>query len=391
MGPSPPATPETDFRLGHRPVLDGVRAVAILAVLAAHFGSGPKLEWPSGGFLGVDIFFVLSGFLITSILLEERRRTGSFSLRAFYVRRALRLFPALVLVVLAFLVYTLTVAPASVVHDNLIAAAATLTYWTNWLYAEGMFGVGQTGLLHAWTLSIEEQFYILWPLVLAAALLLGRTRAALAVAVGGIVAVVAWRLVLLAESDAVWRMYFGFDARADSLLVGCALALLLTHGKWLTGVRSLFFRLALVPAILLIGFCLVFAKEAWTILYAGGFTLFALATAVVLYNLVVSRPPILARLLEWSPMVYVGRISYGLYLWHFPIYLWTRDALEKGWLVTLVGLPLTFLLAAASFRYVEQPFLRYKKRFERRSRAAPEASGDAVPRAPAQRPALRAT
>ena len=372
-----PAGEKAGFRLGRRPVLDGVRAVAILAVLGVHFGRGPSFDWPRGGFLGVDIFFVLSGFLITTVLLEEHARRGSFSFRAFYARRALRLLPALALVVAVFLVYTATFAPASLVDDNLIAALATITYWTNWLYAEQWFDVAQTGLTHAWTLSIEEQFYILWPLALATALAFGRRRAALVTVAFGIAAVLVWRLVQIwGTGDGYGRMYFSFDSRADSLLVGCGLAVLLTSPSWHRGARRTVLRFALLPAVVLIVACLVFAEEEWLALYAGGFTLFAVAAAVVLYNLVTWRPPVLSPFLEWRPIVYVGRISYGLYLWHFPIYLALRDELARGWLTAAVGLSLTFLFAAASFKFVEQPFLRYKTRFERRGRSVPEAAAN---------------
>jgi DNA-binding CsgD family transcriptional regulator len=179
--------------------------------------------------------------------------------------------------------------------------------------------------------------------------------------------------------DGYGRMYFSFDSRADSLLVGCGLAVLLTSPSWHRGARSTALRFALLPAVFLIVACLVFAEEEWLALYAGGFTLFAVAAAVVLYNLVTWRPPVLSPFLEWRPIVYVGRISYGLYLWHFPIYLALRDELARGWLTAAVGLPLTFLFAAASFKFVEQPFLRYKTRFERRGRSVPEAAAQPAP------------
>jgi peptidoglycan/LPS O-acetylase OafA/YrhL len=367
-----PSPQQGAFRLGYRPVLDGVRAVAILSVLAIHF-RGDNTSFPTrGGFLGVDIFFVLSGFLITSILLDEYARRGSISFRAFYVRRALRLFPALFLVVALFVLYAVTIGPDSNAQDNLIAAGATLTYWTNWLYGEQLFSISETGLTHAWSLSIEEQFYLLWPVILVGALALWRRRGALAVALGIVTAVPLLRLVEWdGETSTMVRMYQALDTRADSLLIGCTLAILLTNNAWLRGTRSLVLRFALVPAVLVVVLSLMLAYEFRPWVFLGGYTLFALATAVVLYNLVTWRPPVLAPLLELRPMVYIGRISYGLYLWHFPIYIILRSEVESGLIVALVGLLLTFAVAALSYRYVEQPFLRLKKRFDAPTRPSP--------------------
>src|SRR5712664_1012289 len=210
----------TTYGLGYRPALDGVRAVAILAVLARHSRLLPA------GYLGVDIFFALSGFLITSLLSEEYARTGTITLRLFYARRALRLLPALVVLVVVCsgtLVATRPEYRPLVLHE----AALVLFYVANcawvidlpmWIYS------------HTWSLGIEEQFYVLWPLALLGLLRAVRDPRASAVLVLVVAAAgVAWRLVLV-HANAPPERYQGFDAGGSGLLIGCAASLLLGAG-----------------------------------------------------------------------------------------------------------------------------------------------------------------
>lgn len=370
------------FKLGRRPVLDGVRAVAILGVLVSHFNLTSHLQpLTRGGVLGVDVFFVLSGFLITSLLIEERAANGRLALGAFYARRALRLFPALfVMVAVTTLAAhlregipgTRAVLPF---HDFLKEVVPVLTYWDNWFRA---FSLGPaTALSHAWSLSIEEQFYLVWPLLLLLALRARGYRAALAVALSGAVVSSVLRAAEYHGVSSYDRVYFSTGTRASDLLFGCALGIALAIGLSRPVDRAL--RLLLVPAL---ATCAVFLTYAGTIystsLYEYGLTLFGLATSVVLCGLVLRRIPVLSPLLECAPMVYVGQISYALYLWLRPVE-WFVGTHFGPHATMLVGLPLTFALAAASRVFVEKPFLRLKRRYA-------GAGSGRVPEAPATVP-----
>jgi peptidoglycan/LPS O-acetylase OafA/YrhL len=373
---------ERPYRLGYRPVLDGVRAVAILSVLAFHFRANDTAVPTRGGFLGVDIFFVLSGFLITSLLLEELAERGTIRFRSFYARRALRLLPALFATVAAVVVYSLTLGPAGRVGAILRDAGAALTYWENWHEAFSKNSVG-TMLGHTWSLSIEEQFYILWPALLLGLVLLGRKRLALGAVWAGVVAIALERALRWHGGASVQRLFMEFDTRADSLLLGCALAFLVAGGYLSRGRGARLLRLAFVPGVLVVFAFLVFAYNRSAFMYLGGFTLFALAVAVVLGNLATRDVPLATRLLETRPMVWTGRVSYGIYLWHFPILWMLRDHLHKMHLVDPIAAPLVFVVAALSFRYVESPFLRLKSRL----RKAPAAGAPAPEPRPAELPA----
>src|SRR5215207_9179567 len=206
-------------RLGYRPELDGIRGVAILLVILVHLR-----DWPRGGFLGVDVFFTLSGFLITTLLLEEWQARGTISLRHFYARRALRLFPAVVVLLVAYCAFALA-AGGPYLATRLAGVAYGATYTANWPQALGLgFPEQEIGFL--WTLAIEEQYYLLWP----GLLLLGLQGARLAprrllVAIACLVlAVWVWRALLVAGGDGRGRVYFGTDTRLDQILLAAALA-----------------------------------------------------------------------------------------------------------------------------------------------------------------------
>jgi len=322
-------------------------------------------SWTKGGFLGVDIFFVLSGFLITRLLLEERQMTGHVGLLRFYLRRVLRLFPALVAVSIAVAVY----AHIWLDHEQAVRTwndvIATATYHMNWVEAltpRPLFGL----LDHAWSLSIEEQFYVLWPLLLIAAHKLGGVRAVLGAALVGALASEALRVGLL-DPHVTFdpRVYYGLDTHADGLLIGCALAAATL--LWSDLVPTLHGRATrwAGPAALVViaGFvATVGLGSRW--LYEWGYLVFVLVTAVLVADLYAGG--LTSRLLHHEPLVFVGRISYGLYLWHWPVYL----VLNGGRIhwpfipLTLLRLAVSGLCALASFVLVERPFLRVKDRLE---------------------------
>lgn len=313
-------------RLGYVPALDGLRGVAILLVIGIHF----RVPGFEGGHLGVLVFFVLSGYLITSLLTAERERSGRLDLPRFYARRALRLLPAIALLLACLLALRLA---------TIQQASAVALYVANWQH---VLGSPLGYLTHAWSLAVEEQFYLVWPLVLALALRylrprqLARFMLAIALGIG-----IARALFYLAGTP-FDRLYFGSDFRSDGLLFGSALALWRPHlPKWLGA-----------AAILPLALGVAHLTPEHPALYLGGFTAVGLAAAA----LVGHPPPILA----WPPLVALGRVSYGLYLWHYPVSLLVSVA---PWPIALaLGLPVSLLLTLASWRYVESPCLRLKGR-----------------------------
>jgi peptidoglycan/LPS O-acetylase OafA/YrhL len=345
-------------RLGYVPALDGLRGIAILLVLGYHVG------WIPGGFLGVDVFFVLSGFLITTLLLEEWARDGGISFRAFYVRRVRRLLPALLVLLAVLGMLAAFEAAAGRVTDGKVIAssiAVCLLYVANIWRASGHFITGP--LTQMWTLAQEEQFYILWPPLLLLALRyrirLGALAAVLAATTLG---VIAWRIHLGPGP----RSFFGPDTHADPLLVGCLLAVLrrrqlLARLRAATVVAAV---AALVPAI-------IFVSGSGSLSWAAyALPVAELSTAVVIVA-ALQEGCLVERLLRFAPLVRLGVISYGLYLWqglvvvslvgasgHYPLVL-----------VRSVAVVASIGIAMLSYRCVEQPF-----RKKRRASSAPAAA-----------------
>ena len=357
--PSDAGLPTT---FGHKPALDGLRAVAVGGVMAFHFGANGF----NGGFLGVDTFFVLSGYLITSLLLTEWGRTRTLDLIAFWARRAKRLLPALFLVLIAIGIWSNL--EASPVRLGSIRADMlwTLFYGANWHFirsGQSYFDLFSEAspLRHAWSLAIEEQFYLFWPLITFAAMRLGRGRPRVlaAVCVVGIAASCAV-MVLAYDSSDPSRAYYGTDARASQLLVGALLAILLTRWSPSTstqrrGVQAL----GLVgAAFTLWAFTSTTDTDTW--LYHGGFLLFAVATAFMIVAIVQPTTSPVGRVLSLRPVRWVGMISYGLYLWHWPIQVAVSEPRTglSGWGLALVRLALTFGIATASYYVVERPIRR---------------------------------
>ena len=294
---------------GYRAELDGIRGIAILLVLAGHYRLAP----PFAGIAGVTVFFVLSGYLITSLVLAEQRRTGKVDLRAFYARRLRRLVPALLA---AIAVTGVVVALAGQFQYYPYQAAIAATYLANFAPGGGA-SLGPLG--HTWTLAIEEQFYIVWPGLF---LLLRTDRSRLVVLGLGIAWAAVGRLVL---GDQLGRT----DFRMDGLLLGCAIA-----------IRPI----ALPRWAGLVGGAIIAATVVATNDLVVGMPLVAAGTAL----LVLSRVP-----LTWAPLVRIGAISYGIYLYH-AIFLWL------GWWrsppLIVAGLILTIGLALASERWLERRF-----------------------------------
>jgi peptidoglycan/LPS O-acetylase OafA/YrhL len=357
--------------LTYRPALDGLRAVAVLAVLVQHAGlrvPGVAGQAVPGGFLGVDVFFVISGFLITSLLLAEHGSRGRVDLRRFWLRRARRLLPAVALVVAATAVL---IAVADLPLDVASArgdALAALAYVANWRFIVtdqsyfDAFGL-PSPFRHLWSLSLEEQWYLLFPPLLVA---LGALRRRPGVLVAGLVAAAlasaAWMAALYSPGDDPSRVYYGTDTRAHTLLIGAALAVAATGFPGL--VVRLRRWLPWVAGAGLAGLAVAFRSidGSEPSLYRGGFLAVALASAAVIAGVAL---PGAAGPAHWGlsrrGAVAVGRISYGLYLWHWPLFVWlTPDRLGiDGPGLFVVRFGLTFLLAGLSYRYVELPIRRH--------------------------------
>jgi peptidoglycan/LPS O-acetylase OafA/YrhL len=348
------------FRLGYRPALDGLRGVAILAVLAVHTSHIFGWSLLKGANAGVDIFFVLSGFLITTLLIEEWEQTGAVSLKSFYWRRALRLIPALlVLLTVLYFLSDLFLSPVEA-NDTRRGIPVAFVYASD--LALAFFQLHLGALQHTWSLAIEEHFYLIWPVVLLAALKLGIGKKRLVLITLLVVIASGLQRASLHQFGAPpVRTYYGIDTRADALLIGCVTGLCVSWG--LIHARAL--RPLLVPALMFIGFCMVATGFGSSFMTLGGFTLLAIATAVVIVNVVLAPPGYLTSFLEFGPLVWIGRISYGLYLWHYPIFKAT-SFLKMRWPVQLaVALALTVMVTSLSYYLIERPALSLKRRHKK--------------------------
>ena len=357
----------TNLAARHVPELDGIRGIAIIAVLIHHQLTTLSLN---GGFLGVDLFFVLSGFLITGLLLSEFEQTGSISIKKFYMRRVLRLGPALGIYLISCLVvayYTQLID----VQRQLKLIVIALVYSTNWRMAFGWDPVLDTTAI-IWSLSIEEQFYLAWPLLLFACLALKVKRKFIVLGLlMVIVAIAVHRNVLLSAGADFKRLYYGTDTRADALLVGCWTALAPFHRFK----KHLIFKAAGFIAALLLLFLVakVSFTDVW--LYRGGFTLIAVLCGCLIVVAANSPPRVLSAVLQWFPLRWFGRISYGLYLWHWLV-IQTTSLYFFGFWEPWAKLALAVGIAAASFYLVERRVNRLKTRFTSR---APQSQSSELP------------
>ncbi len=355
------------------PALDGVRAVAVGLVLAEHGG----IPGVSGGFLGVDVFFVLSGFLITSLLLDELRGSGRIALAGFWIRRARRLLPALIVMVLAVVAARTLFPPeaTATLRDDAVAAFFWVANWAFVAQKTDYFSQGSppSPLQHTWSLGVEEQYYLFWPLlVIAVAALVGaRARwAVFALAAAGVVGSAA-AAILMASDETVNRVYFGTDTRVQALLVGAAAAALLVRDwsvltaggtlirtrwrRWGAGALSV---LGLAMLAALAHYATGSARE----FRAGLLIVVALAAVLVVAPVALDQGSPVSRALAWRPLVWLGAISYGVYLWHWPIFLALNGERTgwSGWPLFALRCAATVAVAAASWWLLEQPIRRWR-------------------------------
>jgi peptidoglycan/LPS O-acetylase OafA/YrhL len=336
-----------DAHKPHWPSLDGLRALSVVAVILYH----AELPLAASGYAGVDVFFVLSGFLITRLLLDEQARRGRIDLRAFYVRRALRLLPALV-AVCAFVLLIAVVAQRQV---GVVAkgVVASLLYVANvWIYS----GHDTVFLQHAWTLALEEQFYLLWP-PLVVLMLGGSRRRAAGIAIGVLAALTL--LIIAPLGDVAAGVQHNY-LRATGLVIGCLLG-------WVTAHRTVRVPTALAAACLA-GIALLLLGP-WPVpeeILTSGYSVVVLLSVPVLLALTDQHENF--KVMDAAPVVWVGRRSYGLYLWHFPILslvVHQAPASVPVAVRTVVALSAAVVVAALSYRVIEQPFLARKRRFQR--------------------------
>jgi len=360
----------------HLPALDGLRALAVAGVIAYHLGFG----WAEGGYLGVDLFFVLSGFLITSLLLEEWITTGRIGLGAFWARRVRRLMPALFLLLLAIAVFVVLEgrfgSAGGIAQIDLSGlrgdALATLFYVANWhaIFAHQSYFArfaAPSPLQHTWSLAIEEQFYLVWPPLLLLLLSLGRGRfrtVGMTVTVLGAVASSLAMALLYHSGSGLNRVYFGTDTRMFDLLCGATVAMMVAGRPQPSAAGQRWLHLGALPAVVALGVCWAVAGSATGLpprwMFEGGFLLCAVLASFVIADARQFHLGPLGRLLSLPPLRWIGRISYGIYLWHWPVIVYMtrgRTGLAEPWL-DLARVGLTVALAAASFYLVEMPIRR---------------------------------
>lgn len=357
------------FHLGYRPWLDGLRGIAILLVFIHHlqhfaFQSNPAIL--TAGFLGVDVFFVLSGFLITCLLLEEWDTSGSISLPNFYMRRFLRLMPALILFLAGICLYAVIALPPQAATETFWSSLYSLFYATNWINAFRVAPISEL-LGHTWSLAMEEQFYLVWPLVLLALLRWRVARPVIIALLVTLITIICVHRIALVDSGAwVHRTYSAPDTRADSLLIGCLAAMLVswnlipTSRAFLRGLRAASFASVLI----VIAYLRNLGDVAPDMTLRGfGFSVFGIAVAVLLIQSTLDQHRLAGSVLESRGLVWLGRVSYGIYLWHLPICIIVASLSLPAWLRVVTIIALSIALASASYYVVERSFLQLKKRF----------------------------
>lgn len=360
--------PKLKTKSKYIPGLDGLRALAVLSVIAYHMGA----KWAPGGLLGVTIFFVISGYLITSLLLIEWDNTHTINLPQFWLRRIRRLFPAILLVVVvsAALFTFFNHSLFTKLREDMWAA---LFWFTNWWYivrdVSYFDALGAPSpLTHFWSLAIEEQFYLIWPVVLLLAHRFGMKRETMRNATLVLVGISVLEMAILFNPTGdSSRVYYGTDTRAFSLLIGAVLAFVWPSnalGAKSETVLSSQGRLMLdaVGVVALAGLVLMVAVTNGfsPFLYRGGLLLASLLSAVVIAVLV-HPASLLSRALGCKPLVWVGLRSYGIYLWHYPIILLTTSANNISgtpWWVCLLQLAVILVVSDLSYRFVENPIRR---------------------------------
>ncbi|MDQ4090313.1 MAG: acyltransferase [Actinomycetota bacterium] len=349
-------------RLPHLPALDGLRALAVASVFAYHAG----VPWARGGFLGVDVFFVISGFLITALLLAEWKRDQWLDVLQFWKRRALRLLPALLVLLVGVWVLVPLLAPdqGGRLRGDVRAALAYVSNWRLILEHQSYFeAAGRPPLLqHLWSLAVEEQFYLVWPMVLWGALGLRRkARRLFWWIIAGAAASAALMAVLYEPGTDPSRVYYGTDTRAGAILLGAALACVWTPSKLKPEPRPAgraLLAVAGVASLAGLAWSLTQFHQFSDVLYRGGFLGVAAVATVLVAVAAHPATPVVNRVLGAPPLVWLGKRSYGIYLFYWPVLMLTRayyDVPVYGNALLALRAGITLALAAVSYRFVEEP------------------------------------
>lgn len=360
-----PAAGAVRSKPGYSPALDGLRALAVIAVIAYHLGYG----WAPGGLLGVTVFFVLSGYLITSLLVSEHQRNGRIAFGSFWMRRARRLLPAVILVIVVTVILCMIFNRALLtkMKPDIIPSLFFFNNWWQIFHDVSYFEAlgAPSPLQHFWSLGIEEQFYLVWPLLVGGILLLSRSHKVLrSVALGlAVVSIIAMALLYEPGGDPS-RVYYGTDTRAFSLLIGAWLAFVFParrlrgegkHGLS-ANLRQVIGIIGIVALVVMIAF-MVLVNAFSPFMYYGGILIVSVCTGLVIMALV-NPESILARIFSFAPLVYIGKISYGIYLWHYPLLLLMNDFnATEGTHPFLYFLQMLLIVAVSmvSYHFVEQP------------------------------------
>lgn len=362
--PRPSRLKALNERRSHRrymPGLDGLRALAVLAVIFYHLG----IPWVSGGLLGVSVFFVLSGYLITDLLVSEWERAQTISLKNFWLRRAKRLLPGMISTVALLLIWTSVFRPQLLITLKGDAVAA-LFYVSNWWYIFHHLSYFQSYenpslLTHFWSLAVEEQFYLIWPIFIFFSVRHPNIRRHLFVIslAGAVLSATLMAVVYHPDTDPS-RVYYGTDTRAFSLLLGAALAFVWPSQRLSVSLAKLsrvFLDLMGTLAFLMIFIMITMANEYDPFIYQGGLFVLSIATAIVIAA--VAHPSTwLGRLFGLAPLRWIGARSYGMYLWHYPIIMLMNNNLDSGGMRIVRGLlevALVFLISSLSLKYFENP------------------------------------
>lgn len=354
------STDVTRMGSSYRPALDGYRGLFVVLVMLFHFG----VTALAGGWVGINHFFTFSGYLIGGILIRQWERRGRVDAIAFYLRRARRIVPAMVLLVVAVLAHTLLVDRGDRTQTA-GDAFATLTFWQNWnLVArdDQYFDLlGEpTPLRHVWTLGVEEQFYIVVPFLVMLVMAIRRRYARTAVVLGLALASAAWTAHLASAGATASRLYYGTDVRAQALLVGLALAMLLTpdrRGRAPRLSRSAAETIGWVGTILSFSAFFLLDETGRWVFERGGMLLFAVMAACMGASALDPRPLRINRIMSAPPLVHLGQISYGLYLFHWPIATWLPLNGVPFAVAVAIKLALTWVCAVLSYRFLELPVM----------------------------------
>ncbi|MCU0598042.1 MAG: acyltransferase [Desulfobacterales bacterium] len=344
----------------YMPALDGMRGIAILLVMLFHANE----QFFKGCFIGVDIFFVLSGFLITVLLMKEYDNRKSISFKNFYLRRVLRIAPALFFLLIIYCGMSIVFLGKQKAISNLIDASIVISFMANWSRA---FGIHPPDFLgHTWSLSIEEQFYILWPITLSVLLNNINSKKVIAVFVF-LIALSSWalRIYLVYQGAPIKRIYNGLDTRADALLIGCVLGIMLSSDVFSDTVEkklSKFLFFITPSAIVFFVFVSVCMDWKNKQMYYWIYFIIEMCASFLILDLFVNKKSMIRSILSMKWLVWIGSISYGLYLWHYPIFRLMKSLDFEFTAIFTIGTILAFMFSIFSFYTIEKPFLRLKKK-----------------------------